>query len=181
MIPGWVLVPLSLVALVAVGVAVFAQRDRRRLADAAAREEVLAARVADLEQARTSARSELAALTASEDGGDELEAGDTGALTDPDTGLFNEQFFRVTLETRVSAARRHLRPVAVVLVQVARGVREGEPTPTAPTTGGSRSSSRTLRRTARCGRSNASAARWRRVPRVRRCGPASPATPRTPS
>ncbi len=134
MIPGWVLVPLSLVALVAVGVAVFAQRDRRRLADAAAREEVLAARVADLEQAVTSARSELAALTASEDGGDELEAGDTGALTDPDTGLFNEQFFRVTLETRVSAARRHLRPVAVVLVQVARGVREGEPTPTAPTT-----------------------------------------------
>ena len=54
------------------------------------------------------------------------------ALTDPDTGLFNEEFFRVTLDTRVSAARRHLRPVAIVLLQVAEGVREGSSAPTAP-------------------------------------------------
>ena len=54
------------------------------------------------------------------------------ALTDPATGLFNEEFFRVTLDTRVSAARRHLRPVAIVLLQVAEGVREGSSAPTAP-------------------------------------------------
>ena len=53
-------------------------------------------------------------------------------LTDPLTGLFNESFFRVTLDTRVSAARRHLRPVAVVLVQVAQGVREGLKSPVSP-------------------------------------------------
>src|SRR4029079_9021128 len=54
------------------------------------------------------------------------------SLTDPATGLFNEQFFRVTLDTRVSAARRHLRPVAVVLLRVASGVREGSPADVAP-------------------------------------------------
>jgi two-component system cell cycle response regulator len=54
-----------------------------------------------------------------------LEGGTDGSLTDADSGLYNEEFFRVTLEARVSAARRHLRPVAVVLLQVAEGVREG--------------------------------------------------------
>lgn len=53
-------------------------------------------------------------------------------LTDPATGLFNEEFFRVTLDTRVSAARRHLRPVAVVVLQVAEGVKEGSSSPAAP-------------------------------------------------
>lgn len=62
---------------------------------------------------------------------DDLEADRVAALTDKATGLFNEQFFRVTLETRVAAARRHLRPVAVVLVQVSEGVREGQPEPVA--------------------------------------------------
>jgi GGDEF domain-containing protein len=57
---------------------------------------------------------------------------DDASLTDDATGLFNEQFFRVSLDTRVSAARRHLRPVAVVLVQVSQGVREGAPEPVAP-------------------------------------------------
>jgi GGDEF domain-containing protein len=52
---------------------------------------------------------------------------DGEVLTDPATGLFNEHFFRVTLETRVAAARRHLRPVAVALLDVAHGVKEGAP------------------------------------------------------
>ena len=55
------------------------------------------------------------------------------AMTDPQTGLFNEEFFLVTLESRISAARRHLRPVAVALLEVAEGVRGGEPTPVPPT------------------------------------------------
>ncbi len=45
-------------------------------------------------------------------------AADAPSLTDHGSGLHNEDYFRVTLEARVAAARRHLRPVAVVLVQV---------------------------------------------------------------
>ena len=65
--------------------------------------------------------------------GDFAAAARAAAMTDPQTGLFNEEFFLVTLEARVSAARRHLRPVAVALLEVAEGVRGGEPTPVSPT------------------------------------------------
>jgi diguanylate cyclase (GGDEF)-like protein len=41
-----------------------------------------------------------------------------GALKDPLTGLFGDSYFNVVVEARVSAARRHLRPVAVVLFDV---------------------------------------------------------------
>ncbi|MCU1344407.1 MAG: diguanylate cyclase [Acidimicrobiia bacterium] len=44
------------------------------------------------------------------------------SLLDPETGLFNEEYFYSTVETRVSAARRHLRPVAVVLFEVAEDI-----------------------------------------------------------
>ena len=47
-------------------------------------------------------------------------------LTDPATGLFSESFFTVALDSRVAAARRHLRPVAVVLLQVVEGLPAGE-------------------------------------------------------
>jgi diguanylate cyclase (GGDEF)-like protein len=47
-------------------------------------------------------------------------------LTDPVTGLFNGEYFRVAVETRVLAARRHLRPVAVVLFDVFEGPAGGE-------------------------------------------------------
>ena len=40
------------------------------------------------------------------------------AITDPDTGLYTEGYFRAAVEARVAAARRHLRPVAVVLMEV---------------------------------------------------------------
>lgn len=43
-------------------------------------------------------------------------------LTDEDTGLFSESFFSVALDSRVAAARRHLRPVAVVLLEVVEGL-----------------------------------------------------------
>ncbi|HEX2849403.1 MAG TPA: diguanylate cyclase [Acidimicrobiales bacterium] len=39
-------------------------------------------------------------------------------LVDPDTGLPDGRFFELALETRVSAARRHLWPVSVVLVEM---------------------------------------------------------------
>lgn len=39
-------------------------------------------------------------------------------LRDPVTGLFGEGYFLVSVEQRISAARRHLRPVSIALVEV---------------------------------------------------------------
>jgi GGDEF domain-containing protein len=110
-------------------------RDQRRLAESAQRERELAGRVSELEHEVTAATLAAADIRPL-DNESELEPVEDidgeGSLTDASTGLFNEQFFRVSLDTRVSAARRHLRPVAVVLVQVSEGVREGAPSPVAP-------------------------------------------------
>lgn len=57
----------------------------------------------------------------------EVAEGTAEALTDPATGLFSESFFNVALESRIAAARRHLRPVAVVLLEVVHGLPHGEP------------------------------------------------------
>ena len=46
---------------------------------------------------------------------------DTKALTDTETTLFSEAYFRVALDARIASARRHLRPVAVALVEVVDG------------------------------------------------------------
>lgn len=51
-------------------------------------------------------------------------------LTDEITGLFSESFFAVALDSRVAAARRHLRPVAVVLIEVVEGLPNDQPQPT---------------------------------------------------
>lgn len=53
------------------------------------------------------------------------ESSDT--LTDGSTGLFSESFFNVAIESRIAAARRHLRPVAVVLLEVVEGLPDGDP------------------------------------------------------
>lgn len=42
-------------------------------------------------------------------------------LRDPDTGLYNEAFFRASLPTRVAMARRLLRPISVILVALGDG------------------------------------------------------------
>jgi diguanylate cyclase (GGDEF)-like protein len=55
-----------------------------------------------------------------------------GLLIDPDTGLFTSDYFDVAIEARVAAARRHLRPVGVVLLEVVEGLRAGHPTVTEP-------------------------------------------------
>jgi GGDEF domain-containing protein len=99
----------------------------RRQADAEARadtlaEELTAARAAIPEPEATTAGADDVTLLALEE----------DALADPETGLFGEPYFEVTVHARVAAARRHLRPVAVVLVDVATGVRAGEPAPLDP-------------------------------------------------
>lgn len=59
---------------------------------------------------------------------EDYEGEDVDTLTDPDTGLFSESFFNVALESRIAAARRHLRPVAVVLLEVVEGLPANDPT-----------------------------------------------------
>ena len=54
------------------------------------------------------------------------------SLTDEATGLFSEDYFRVAVDARIAAARRHLRPVAVVLLEVIEGLRSGTPTSAQP-------------------------------------------------
>ena len=135
MITSWVVVPLVACALAAVVLGVLLVRERRATAERSVREKELVSRVADLEAANAAVQAaldEANARTVPEPGEADLDGDVNAALTDPETGLFNEQFFRVSLETRVSAARRHLRPVAVVVLLVARGVREGATSPTEP-------------------------------------------------
>ena len=86
--------------------------------------QVSAAEAADDVPAETIA--EIQALGGKFDGAD----GDT--LTDPLTGLLDDRYFRVAMEARISAARRHLRPVAVVLVDVVQGLSEGTVRPADP-------------------------------------------------
>jgi two-component system cell cycle response regulator len=51
------------------------------------------------------------------------------ALTDSTTGLYSEGYFTVALEARIAAARRNLKPVAVVLMEVIEGLGSGSPVP----------------------------------------------------
>jgi two-component system cell cycle response regulator len=53
-------------------------------------------------------------------------------LTDPETGLFSQDYFDIAIEARLAAARRHLRPVGVVLLEVIEGLREDRPHPANP-------------------------------------------------
>jgi two-component system cell cycle response regulator len=54
------------------------------------------------------------------------------ALTDPATGLFSEDYFVVAVDARIAAARRHLRPVGVVMLEVVEGLRSEQPQPAPP-------------------------------------------------
>ncbi|MEJ7584339.1 MAG: diguanylate cyclase [Acidimicrobiales bacterium] len=93
----------------------------------------MAARAARFEAEAIMARNSLADVLRAEAEA-EAVAGSTkvAGITDPETGLFNEQFFVVTLEKRVSAARRGLRPLAVVLVEVVMTTPDGDQFPADP-------------------------------------------------
>lgn len=58
----------------------------------------------------------------------------SNTLTDQSTGLFSQEYFDVALDARLSAARRHLRPVAVVLIEVVEGLPDSTPRAAAPLT-----------------------------------------------
>jgi diguanylate cyclase (GGDEF)-like protein len=53
-------------------------------------------------------------------------------LTDEVTGLLAEGWFVVAIESRLAAARRNLRPVAVVVMDVVVGLAHGRPVPADP-------------------------------------------------
>ncbi len=90
-------------------------------------EDELRAVRSEAEEAEERVRSEM---TYDADDYDEGALADT--LTDPVTGLFSESFFDVTVDSRIAAARRHLRPVAVVLLEVVNGLPDGEPNAVEP-------------------------------------------------
>jgi len=52
--------------------------------------------------------------------------GDESELTDPLTGLLGEKYFAVNLDGRVAAARRHLRPLSLILLDVIEGLKKGD-------------------------------------------------------
>jgi two-component system cell cycle response regulator len=92
----------------------------RRLRQATARLDEVASRLDSLEE------EPIAAAAGTRVG----EPANT--LTDHSTGLFSQEYFDVALDARLSAARRHLRPVAVVLIEVVEGLADDSPRAAAP-------------------------------------------------
>jgi two-component system cell cycle response regulator len=70
------------------------------------------------------------ASPATAEAGPGLEAGEL--LTDPTTDLFSEAYLRVALDSRLASARRHLRPVAVALLEVTEGIPDDLVAPAPP-------------------------------------------------
>lgn len=115
--------------LVAVAAAVVFDRSRRAADQRAAQAEdhlhaaqarlgALTVQAEALEAELAEARERLDALPAAgAAGAPDAPAHLTG--TDPESGLLGEAYFDITLERLVAAAKRHLRPVAVVLLEVA--------------------------------------------------------------
>lgn len=60
-------------------------------------------------------------------------SGEENDLTDPTTGLLGERYFALNLDGRVAAARRHLRPLSLILLDVIRGLENGSPDNAEPT------------------------------------------------
>lgn len=93
----------------------------------------IAARAARFEAEALRTRSQVAEvirLEAARQAEGAAPAGDP--VSDPITGLFNERFFMATLEKRVSAARRGLRPLGLVLLEVVTEVSTERPLPCDP-------------------------------------------------
>jgi len=75
----------------------------------------------ELAEARTRIE-ELQRELADRDDSSDPTSDDTTALTDPESQLFSEAYFRVALDARIASARRHLRPVAVALIEMFEGM-----------------------------------------------------------
>lgn len=82
----------------------------------------LATKSANAEAASTPTSAAAAATDGSTETAPLVIAGGSAVegdrITDQETGLYAEHYFLANVEQRVSAARRHLRPVAVALIEV---------------------------------------------------------------
>ncbi len=100
-----------------------------RLDELAEKVQELEAQAAHEAEARAEAESMLAnriQLTAVRRG---TEADN---LTDPATGLYSEGYFTVALDARIASARRNLKPVAVVVLEVVEGLNTPDTRPADP-------------------------------------------------
>jgi GGDEF domain-containing protein len=129
--------------LLAVVIAMLSYRAIRERASAQGEAHKLGTQVSELEGAlATQVQARLTAEESVRSLGQQLAAAQLAAatpppaaparpasdgLTDATTGLFSEDYFRVAIDARIAAARRHLRPVAVVLLEVIEGLRSSAP------------------------------------------------------
>lgn len=70
----------------------------------------------------------LARIGAAVTGGADSNSGESSELIDSLTGLLGESYFTHALNGRVAAARRHLRPLALILMDVIEGAPSKNPT-----------------------------------------------------
>lgn len=136
----------ALAGVAAVGIALFAARQLADRSSVDDQVEALASQVDELEtalatqmQARLAAEESVRSLGAQlaeaqrvASRPDPLPGGGGEQITDPVTGLFSEDYFRIAVDSRIAAARRHLRPVAVVLLEVIEGLRTTSPQAASP-------------------------------------------------
>ena len=121
-----VMIAVAAVVVVALAAMVLADRSRRAAqARAAEAEDRMHAAQARLGALTVRVEELVAALAAAEEAATAATAAAGGpippALTqaDDETGLLGEAYFVITLDRLLAAAKRHLRPVAVVLLEVA--------------------------------------------------------------
>lgn len=97
-------------------------------------------RIADLESRLAAAAQAAGGSGAAKRPSD---ASDQSLLLDDESKLFSEAYFNVALDARLAAAKRHLRPVAVALLDVSEG--PGTSRAPAPATRGADAIRQTLR------------------------------------
>ncbi len=102
-----------------------AEKARDQATRAQAESTAMAARAARFEAEALTARARPLDLGAPRTPG----RADVDRVTDAETGLFNTAFFAVTLDKRVSAARRGLRPLALALLEPVTGLDGDAPEP----------------------------------------------------
>jgi len=134
---AWQVLALAVVAgacLLVAGVAAF--RLVSLLRDAGHRIDDLESQITDLRETadkEADARSDLEQRLASRIQLTAVRKGtQADALTDGATGLFSEGYFTVALDARIASARRNLKPVAVVVMEIIQGLNEALPQPVDP-------------------------------------------------
>ncbi|MDQ2678325.1 MAG: diguanylate cyclase [Actinomycetota bacterium] len=101
-----------------------AEQLEQRLAASRAEIETATGRIHDLEHELATAPAPVEEPSAETERVETPPLGvdSTAALVDQDSQLFSEAYFRVALDARIASARRHLRPVAIALIDIYEGI-----------------------------------------------------------